>query len=64
MAILFLFAIKILPWLLDSEIANYYVQGIPYPALNSVRAEICVSFGNTGLQMLNKLEEQTLLVWK
>lgn len=43
---------------------NYYVQGIPYPALNSVRAEICISFGHAGLQILNECEEQTLLVQK
>lgn len=41
---------------------NYYVQGIPYHALNSVRAEICLSFGHGGLQVLNELEEQTLSV--
>lgn len=43
---------------------NYYMQAMPYPTLNSVRAEICVSFGHAALQMLNELEEQTLLVRK
>lgn len=69
MAILFLFAIKILNlvvgfWNCMICGENYYVQGIPHPALNSVRAEVCVSFGHAGLQMLNELEEQTLLVRK
>lgn len=44
MAILFLFAIKILGcWILKWH--DLWGEGIPYPALNSVRAEICISFG-------------------
>lgn len=43
---------------------NYYMQAMPYPALSSVKAEVYVSFGHAGLQMLHELEEQTLLVQK
>lgn len=38
---------------------NNHVQGILHPALNGVRAEICISAGQAALKMLQELEEQT-----
>lgn len=43
---------------------NIHMQGFLHPALNSARAEICISLGQAGLQTLKELEEQTLCVQK
>lgn len=43
---------------------NNHVRGILHPALNNVRAEICISAGQAALKMLQELEEQTLFEQK
>ena len=43
---------------------NTHVQGFLLPALNSVKVEICISFGQAGLQTLKELEKPIFGVQK